>query len=203
MSNLKHCQGCGRDLPRHLFPRGKDLCFNCTFNGPGVKEDVITTPVLEVETTIKNDMELVYLKHEEKIIKTVKEEATGMTRKDISRSTGLTVDTLYPLLRKLTDQGEVVMTKEVVDDRLMNVYYPPSKELKVEVEETVEEDSTERYNNGVDRYNETVETHNKGQDWCELKNRLITTANKSAAGIQEGLVQALQIMVDMEEEATP
>lgn len=201
--NLKHCPGCGRDLPRHLFPRGKELCFNCTLNGPGVKEDVITTPVLEVETTIKNDMELVYLKHEEKIIKTVKEEATGMTRKDISRSTGLTVDTLYPLLRKLTDQGEVVMTKEVVDDRLMNVYYPPSKELKVEVEETVEEDSTERYNNGVDRYNETVETHNKGQDWCELKNRLITTANKSAAGIQEGLVQALQIMVDMEEEAIP
>lgn len=195
MSNLRHCPGCKRDLPPSLYKQGMDRCLSCVIDGPGAKPDVIKNK-LESET-----VEVKYVKHEEKIKKTIKEQATGLTRKDISRSTGLTVDTLYPLLRKLTDQGEVVMAKEVVDDRLMNVYYPPPlEELKVEAEGTVEEDSTEQYNREVDKFNEPVETYNKGKDWYELKNKLITTANKSAAGVQEGLVQALQIMVDMEEE---
>lgn len=123
MSNLKHCPGCERDLPKSMFPKhGKGRCFHCVFNGPGDgKTEVMNTEgrnLPEIE-------ELVYVKHDEKIINTVKEEVTGMTRKDISRSTGLTVGTLYPLLRKLTDQGDVLMVKEVVDDRLTNIYYPP------------------------------------------------------------------------------
>ncbi len=216
MGNLKHCPGCSRDLPRSLFPRRGELCFHCVFNGPGEKEDgekedIIPTPVLEVETTIKNDTELVYLKHEEKIIKTIKETPTGVTRKDISHSTGLTVDTLYPLLRKLTDQGEVVMAKEVVDDRLMNVYYPPdlSSSCVGDVDEK-NNNKTKSYTekNQTPGYNDTVKaetitntlTTNNNNDWGELRNRLIDAAQKSIPTKQHGLIQTLYVMMKMEKE---
>lgn len=153
------------------------------------------------------------MKHEEKIKKTIKEQATGLTRKDISRSTGLTVDTLYPLLRKLTDQGEVVMTKEVVDDRLMNVYYPPKSSINSssssveDVDENknkkmksyTEENQTPGYDDAVKA--ETIpHTPNNNNSWGELRNRLIDAAQKSIPTKQPGLIEALYVMMTMEKE---
>ena len=120
--NLRHCPGCKRDLPRSMFPKhGRGYCFHCVFNGPGEDKE----NVLNERNEPGIDEELVYVKHKDKILNALKERPDGLTRKELSRETGMTTDALYPYLRKLTDKGKCVMKKEVIDNRLTNVYYPP------------------------------------------------------------------------------
>jgi len=145
--NLKHCQGCKRDLPRHLFPRGKELCFNCTFNGPGVKEDVLgrVKPVLALETEVKRDEELVYVRHEQELLALLKEH-DRLSTKELSARLGITRDATYRLCLVLVKSGRINVTKEARGPgKVQNIYsLPPKEEVPVEDEpENVQSTSKE------------------------------------------------------------
>ena len=147
------------------------------------------------------------MKDPEKILNTIIAEKTGITRKEISKKTGMTENKLYPYLKELLDKGQCQMRKENVDNRLMNVYYPLGGLYDPEISRSSVRDVDEKlvkqkpYNEKADSPGyedvevETVPNHPFNSEvWGELKNRLILNGECG---------EALKIMVAMENEKTP
>lgn len=188
MGNLKKCSGCHRDLPRSMYPRQKELCFNCTFNGPGAKEDVMPSarPVLPLNNEIK-EKEEVYVKHEAEVIDAIETLPGGLSTKEISQIVGISRDATYKICTDLVKMGKLTCTKEQRGaGKAQNIYHIPEIIAKIEGQEK------QVVTQLVEAQNKLTPVYAPDLSWQELKNRLIKDGDCGTA---------LRIMVMMEEEA--
>lgn len=192
--NLKTCQGCHRELPLSMFPRRKDTCFHCTFNGPGVKEDVLN---LEERNTPEINEELIYVKHEQELITILKDHPEGLSTKELSQYLGITRDATYKVCNDLEKMNKVIVRKEQRGaGKAQNIYtLPPLSSIMPERLEAPELQDTL---NELQQTSTNTSIEDKEfllvKKWTELKNRLIMDGDCGTA---------LKIMVEMEEEAHP
>jgi len=136
-------------------------------------------------------VEMVYVKHEEEILKILQKYPNGLTRKDIGKKLDLSPATLWPHLKRLEEKGQCVIKQTIVNSHVTNMYYPQSEET-IKMEDPAPDDVIREFENKPGIPVTAPLLKHPLADWNELKNRLIKDGDCGTA---------LKIMVEMEEEA--
>lgn len=149
---------------------------------------------------IQNDEELVYVKHEEKILKELKENPEGLTTKELKKLIGISRDATYGICQALVAAGKLAVEKKKIDGKIQNIYKTPFQADISDINKVLD---FEEFKQGVKEKAEislvSVNPVNDYEEmWIELRNQLIRKMKEYNEAYTDGLSAALNIMVDIE-----